>query len=44
MNQTQEKILKYRLRDFLRQMLPVFLVIFYEDVHSTRDASAQILS
>ena len=44
MNETQQKILKYSLRDSLRQMLQVFLVIFYEDVHSTRDASAQIWS
>ena len=42
MNETQQKILKYSLRDSLRQMLQVCLVIFYEDVHSTRDASAQI--
>ena len=42
MNETQQKILKYSLRDSLQQMLQVFLVIFYEDVHSTGDASAQI--
>ena len=41
---TQQEILKYSLCDFLRQMLQVFLVTFYEDVHSTNDASAQILS
>ena len=40
----QQEILKYSLRDFLRQMLQVFLITFYEDIPSTGDASAQIFS